>query len=114
MSNSRLPHLADRADIELWADRMEARSEFPRVVRSLIQQTNDQVVELDMRGGEGVGVPGFDGRVRALRGSAFVPEGVSVWELGVSSDPQAKANSDYRARTENPAGINPAETIYVA
>jgi hypothetical protein len=67
-----------------------------------------------MRAGEGVGVPGFDGRVTALRGTAFVPEGVSVWELGTSADPQAKANADYRERTQNPGDIVPADTVYVA
>lgn len=112
MSTSR-PHLADATAIDQWADRTEARTDLPRLVRRLIQQTNDQVVALDMRGGEGTGVPGYDGRVTALKASPFVPLGESVWEMGASKDPLDKANRDYRDRTSNPLDVDPAKTTFV-
>lgn len=109
----RWPHLADRADIVHWADRMEARSEFPRLIRSLIQRNNDQLAELEMRAAEGVDAPGYDGVTRAARGTPFVPEGLAVWELGTGGDFRAKANRDYRARTRDPLGRDPPSTTFV-
>lgn len=95
-----LPHLADAADILHWSDRVEARTEFPRLIRRLIQENNDQVVRVEMRAAEGAGVPGFDGIVEASRATPFVPDGLSNWELGVGAAPQDKANDDYRKRTD--------------
>jgi hypothetical protein len=107
------PHLADRADIIRWGDRMEARSEFPRLVRGLIQRNNDQLAELEMRAAEGVGAPGYDGVTRAARATPFVPEGLAVWELGTGVDFKSKAYDDYKARTENPLGRDPTSTTFV-
>jgi len=107
------PHLADRADIIGWAERMEARSEFPRLIRGLIQRNNDQLLELEMRAAEGTGAPGYDGITRAARGTPFVPEGVAVWELGTSADFKRKANQDYNARSADPLGRLPHETTFV-
>lgn len=105
--------LADRADIVRWADRIDARSEFPRLIRTLIRQNNDQVVELEMRTAEGTGVRGYDGFTRAGRGTPFVPEGEAVWELGTGADYKAKANTNYRSRSENPLERDPATTTFV-
>lgn len=109
----RLPFLVDRADIVKWADRIDARTEFPRVVRGLIRATNDQVVSLQMRAAEGSGVPGYDGTSEALRATPFVPGGIAVWELGVGDNPGEKAQSDYRSRTDDPLGVDPSQTTFV-
>jgi hypothetical protein len=111
----RLPHLADRADIIKWADRVDARSEFPRLIRGLIKANNDQVIALQMRAAEGVDAPGYDGISDALRATPFVPEGPAVWELGVGEDPGDKAQRDYRSRTDDPLGIaiNDATFVFV-
>jgi hypothetical protein len=92
---------------------MYARSDFALLVRGLISESNDQVVELQMRGGEGSEVPGYDGRVVAGKGTPFVPEGRSVWELGTGEDPEAKASKDYRTRTKNPLGEVQADATFV-
>lgn len=110
---ARWPHLADRADILRWADRIESRSEFPRLVRDLVKRTNDQVVELRMRAAEGTGLPGFDGFSKAAKATPFVPSGDAVWELGTGSDPKAKAEEDYKKRTEKPKPHDPSETTFV-
>jgi hypothetical protein len=112
MTPRRLPHLADRADIIRWADRMDARSEFPRLVRGLIKANNDQLVTLQMRAAEGVDVPGYDGISDALRPTPFVPVGRTVWELGVGQDPGDKAQRDYRSRTEDPLGESIESTTF--
>ncbi len=107
------PHLADRDAIIKWADRMEARSEFPRLVRDLIHRNNDQLAELEMRVAEGTGARGYDGVTRASRGTPFVPDGLAVWELGTDARFKSKANADYRKRSANPLGRDPATTTFV-
>lgn len=109
----RFPHLADAAALQAWADRVEARSDFPRLVRRLVQLSNDQIVSLEMRAAEGVGYGGYDGKVEALKATPFVPSGLSVWELGVGGDPSAKANRDYARRTHDPLGVDKATTTFV-
>ncbi len=113
MTFRRLPYLADRADIVRWADRLDARSEFPRLIRGLIRANNDQVTTLQMRAAEGVDAPGYDGISDALRPTPFVPAGPAVWELGVGADPGEKAQRDYRSRTDDPLGISMSDTTFV-
>jgi hypothetical protein len=112
-SGRRSPHLADALAVEQWADRVEARTDFPRLVRRLIRQTNDQVLVLEMRAAEGSGFAGYDGQVEALKATPFVPAGRSVWELGVGADPARKANEDYKTRTDDSLGVNKSETTFV-
>ena len=110
---ARYPHLADALAVERWADRVEARTDFPRLVRRLIRQTNDQVVSLEMRAAEGAGFRGYDGQVDASKATPFVPRDASVWELGVSASPASKATDDYDKRTANSLGVDKSVTTFV-
>ncbi len=110
---SRWPHIADSADIEAWADRVIAPSEFPVLVRRLIQADNKELQSLEMPGYEGVNSPGFDGHVVSRKESIFVPEGISIWEVGISGEPRTKANDDFDSRTTDPRNCTPAETTFV-
>jgi hypothetical protein len=61
---------------------------------------------------------GWDGIVDAPEGNAFVPDGFSVWELGVNRDVKGKADRDYqercpKPRCPKPLGVVPAETTFV-
>ena len=67
-----------------------------------------------MRGGEGTLLPGWDGLVETTAEDPHVPAGTSGWEMGTSRDPRGKAQSDYKARTDDPLGIDPATTTFVA
>src|SRR6266545_1454669 len=108
------PHLANAEEIQQWAENLvEARTQFPRLIRQLIAQTNDQVTTLHMRADIGAGVPGYDGIVEANRATPFVPAGRSVWELGTGADPAHKANSDYNKRTRDPLGEDRGSTTFV-
>ena len=51
-------------------------------------------------GNEAVDLSGLDGQAECETGTAWVPEGLSVWEMGCNQDPRAKANDDYRKRTD--------------
>ena len=86
-----LPHLAGASELERWADTRSAQADLPILVRRLVRAENDQVQRVEMRGGEGVGLTGYDGFVEATRSTPFVPDGFSVWEMGVGGDPEKKA-----------------------
>lgn len=113
LDEPRWAYLASRAEIIRWADRYDAAPNLPRLVRLLIDQSNDQVVELQMRADEGVRLRGYDGFSRSLRGTPFVPEGAAVWEMGTANDPATKANADYLKRTADPLDVDPEETTFV-
>jgi hypothetical protein len=83
------------------------------LVRRLILATAT-VTEITMRAREGALLPGWDGIVRSDCKDAHVPLGTSGWELGTSNDSRDKAQSDIRARTKDPLGLDPAATTFVA
>lgn len=110
---SGLPHLAQLDDIHEFARQVIARSMLPVLVRRIIAQSNDSVTVLQMAGEEDTDLGGYDGIVSAGRGDAFVPAGRSVWEFGASGDPGDKAQGDYRKRTKDALGEDPASTTFV-
>ncbi|HEX8465155.1 MAG TPA: hypothetical protein VF627_11110 [Abditibacterium sp.] len=105
--------LINAKDIELWAARLDARSQLPRLVRRLVQATTPQLERLHFAADEGVQMDGWDGIVTAGVGNAFVPTGVSVWEMGVDKNPKGKADDDYEKRSQNPLGLDPKATTFV-
>lgn len=105
--------LVDATDLAGWADRREAQGQLPRVVRDLVLATVERAERVIFSAGEGVQLGGWDGIVDVPRGNAFVPDGLSAWELGVSRQVRRKADSDYAKRTEDPLGLDPSETAYV-
>jgi len=101
------PELVDANQLNQWAETVDARSVFPQVVRRLLA-ASPGVTEVSVRSGEGVGLPGWDGRART-RGTSFLPDGDLRIEIGVGKDPKKKANEDYSKRLadakEDPAGL---------
>src|SRR5205814_324317 len=94
--------LVNATDLEAWADRRDAQSLLPMLVRRLILATTARVTKIGFRSGEGVQLPGWDGTVAAEAGNAFVPTGTSAWELGTNQNVRSKAIEDYAKRTKNP------------
>src|SRR5205807_205134 len=105
--------LVDATELEGWAGRRGAQEELPGIVRLLVAGSVAGLRRNDFRAGEGVGRPGWDGQVDAEVGNAWVPPGLSVWEMGVNEDVTAKADKDYRARTDDPLGVLPSQTTFV-
>ncbi|MFE9174335.1 hypothetical protein ACFYNZ_33685 [Streptomyces kebangsaanensis] len=85
---------------------------LPLLVRRLIAETASGLESLDMPGGSGTAVGGFDGIVTASGPSAFVPDGTSVWELSVGGG-NSKAEEDYEKRTKGPNGLATEDVTYV-
>ena len=104
-----------RDDLIRWAQSDIGDKELPRLVRSLIAETEPSAEWIDMPAGTGVASPGWDGVVQCARGNRFVPVGTSNWELTAKqSNTRAKAASDYAKRLEQSTPDERAETAYVA
>lgn len=106
------PDLATAEDLEGFASHLAAREFLPHLVRRLLAATPG-IVSVRIRSGDASELPGFDGRVEALSGTPFAPEGHSVWEFGTSKDPLAKANHDLRDRTKDSKDVDPATSAFV-
>ena len=107
------PGFADRNKLAGWADTRQSQAELPRLVRRLILESVPNVVQVGMPAGEGVAAGKWDGTVRSAGGNAWVPDGLSVWELSVNGSPGVKANDDYGKRSDTPDGSPVDECTYV-
>jgi hypothetical protein len=107
------PQLITAFDLDGWSGSLAAPTMLPVLVRRLILATTP-VSEITMRAREGAYIPGWDGIVRCDATDAHVPLGTSGWELGTSKDTRDKAQSDFRNRTTDPLGLDPATTTFVA
>lgn len=103
----------DETAIRQWADRHECRRNLPILVRRLIRETTSGLVSIRFPGNEAVDLAGLDGQVENERATPRVPEGVSVWELGCNQDPRAKAEDDFRKRTDETLPAERAESSFV-
>jgi len=107
------PIRANATDIDQWADRREAQSTLPRLIRRLILASTRRVERLHFRSDEGVQLAGWDGIAQVPEGSFYVPDGVSGWELSTRSDSKVKADDDYKTRSDNPLQLHPPNTSFV-
>jgi transcriptional regulator with XRE-family HTH domain len=99
--------------LEEWAGTQPASSMLPQLVRRLIRATASKLTRLEAPAGEQVQRPGWDGLATTLGRDEFVPQGLSVWEMGVDKDPSRKANSDFMKRLKKAAGITKRKTTFI-
>lgn len=103
-----------RADVlNLWAGRVTAPAELPRLVRLLIRALAGSPMLINFPADEAIRLSGYDGQLELSSGVSGLPEGLSVWELGTSQDVKGKANEDYQKRTQDPKGVDQKNTSYV-
>jgi hypothetical protein len=93
------PGFADRKQLLTWAGTVGAQTKFPRLIRRLILETAPGLVHLGMPADEGVAAGSWDGSVKATAFNAWVPVGLSLWELSVNQNAGVKADIDYANRT---------------
>lgn len=67
-----------------------------------------------MPAGEGVSTGGWDGSVRSTSATAYVPQGLSLWELSVEKGVGGKADEDYDKRLTTPDGSPTNSCTYIA
>ncbi len=99
-------------ELENWAAHPESRSQFPLLIRQLIKESNGSINRIEFSAGADVDLDGWDGRVVATRGTAFVPKGESGWELTTGAD-KSKPGRDFAKRTKDPLGLSPRSAVFV-
>src|SRR5438552_10653520 len=107
------PGYATQLDLLRWADSPHGRSEFPRLIRRLVLETTPDLLEITFPAAEGTAVGGWDGVVRTGKGTPFVPDGLSGWELSVNTKTAKKLDEDYGKRTTSPDGSSTQDCIYL-
>jgi hypothetical protein len=104
--------------IAAWASSPEARGLLPALVRRLVLASGADVTLVDFPAGESTSTPGWDGEVHAERATAWVPKGVSFWELSCEGSSSgavtAKANRDYKKRVSRTTKRVRKAATYVA
>lgn len=105
--------LCDATDLVAWADRREAQSLLPKVIRRLVLASGSGVTQAEFRADEGVQLSGWDGIVHADGAAPFVPAGPSGWEMGVGADPKRKAEADLAKRLEKSGPLRPDDTTFM-
>lgn len=103
----------DSTDLRSWATRIDSQQNLPLLVRKLIRATSSTIQNIKFPAGESVSFGGWDGILEVHSGTEYLPEGISLWEFGVGVNSKAKADSDYKKRTENPIGFDPSNSTFV-
>ncbi len=87
--------------IEIWANRIEARQQLPALLRRLIHSTGRNLALVDFPAYDNAERKGWDGLVETVEPTPWVPEGRSGWEFSCSQDLKSKADGDYAARIKS-------------
>ena len=108
-------HMAWGTHLVQWADGLNPRGTLPQLVRRLVHATVEPscLTSIHFPAQEGIQAPGWDGIVVATQGNAFVPEGLSTWELSVAKDQKKKAEEDFKKRTAEPRVVEPSQATFV-
>ena len=85
-----------------WANDYTARFTLPQLLRRLILASGKEITKLRLPSDEQVSRPDYDGVVQVRQGNAWIPDGLSVWEMGVDKSPSTKAEGDYLKRNRKP------------
>jgi hypothetical protein len=105
--------LINRKDIEDWAKSFDSKGHLPILISKLVRATTPKSTFAEFPSGSSVFVEGWDGIVKCTEQTAYVGEGVSLWEFGTEKNNKKKADSDYSKRTSDPLAQNPSECIFV-
>ena len=102
-----------RDQLGSWADTPESKANFPHLISRLIRATTAKDTKVNVPWGSASYIGGWDGIVDSKEETRYVPEGISLWELGTDREPKKKANADYEKRTGDPRGNNPLDATFI-
>jgi hypothetical protein len=100
-------------DFREWGMTVAAKTEFPRIIARMIRATASAGTVLHFPAGRDAFVGGWDGQVLCPAAADYVPEGISLWELGAERDHIGKADEEYRKRSNKPLSYSPAKCTFV-
>ena len=106
--------LIDTSNLISWAISTSSNGELPGLIKDLIRATATDIESIRFPDGDAVSMSGFDG-VLTLSDieNEYVPNGLSVWEMGTEENPGNKAERDYRKRTDNQNINNKKDITFV-
>ncbi len=106
-------NIVTRNHLEKWANTIFSKSTLPHLVSRLIRATTPPSTKVDMPWDSATYIGGWDGIVSCKEERAYVPLGISSWELGTAANCKEKADSDYEKRKNNPLGVDPQNATFV-
>jgi len=102
------------AELENYANTKESEAVVPELIWTLVKESVSDLTTCRIPYGDAINQPGWDGLVETQGGfRQFVPQGKSLWEIGTGGDPQGKATSDFKKRTEATKPENRKDATYV-
>lgn len=102
----------DRTEIETWGKKFDAKGNFPKLIAKLVRETTPKSTVLHMPSGSAVNMGGWDGVVSCQETTGYVPQGVSLWEIGANGG-TTKANKDYKNRTAESLSFDKSKATFV-
>lgn len=106
-------NLVTREHLERWADTPSSKSTLPYLISRLVRATTPTSTKVDIPWGSATYIGGWDGIVNCEAETAYVPEGVSLWEFGTNVDCKGKADGDYDKRKSDPLGSTPGDCTFI-
>jgi len=105
--------LVTRDNLERWADTTFSKADLPYLIKRLVRATTPATTTVNILSGSEIYIEGWDGIVNCETETAYVPQGISLWEFGTSSDCKGKADADYNKRKTNPLGFTPSDCVFI-
>lgn len=93
------------------AERIDSSARFPLLIEALIYASSCTVSKLDFHASDDNLCPGWDGIVEQRDVHAWVPQGMSYWELSTQRNARKKAESDYQKRLKEPLQLRRNSTF---
>ncbi|EKD68645.1 MAG: hypothetical protein ACD_47C00502G0002 [uncultured bacterium] len=105
-------------NIEQWASTIEARYNIGELIRHLIYEglSYTSIKNIRFLSGETTQSTGWDGILECDSSVSFIPDGLSVWEIGTGEDAREKIKSDFYKRkdAEIPSNWSRQNATYIA
>ncbi len=105
--------LVTRDNLESWANTTFSKAALPYLISRLVRATTPASTKANLPSGSATYIGGWDGIVNCEAETAYVPQGISLWEFGTSSDCKGKADDDYDKRKQNPIGFTPRDSVFI-
>lgn len=105
--------LVTRNNLENWADTTFSKAALPYLISRLVRATTPATTKANLPSGSATYIGGWDGIVNCETETAYVPQGISLWEFGTLTDCKGKADDDYDKRKKNPIGFIPSDSVFI-
>ena len=103
------------SDLVAWAARNDGgKAKFPELISRLIYAEKGPAARVSFPSDDSIHSHGWDGQCWVADATAFIPAGQSGWEFTAQRDGlSGKADYDYKTRTNDPQGLDPASTTFI-